>query len=159
MHQSKASSAPSGGSGDFSDQVLQHHNILRQKHNVPALVLDSKVAAVAQNWANRLAQENRLYHNPQRSGYGENVFQGVESNTTASSVCQAFYSEIKDYRFGVGPRGGAVTGHFTQLVWKSSQKLGVGRAKSRSGNVFVVCNYDPPGNFNNEYNKNVPPPS
>lgn len=144
--------------GDFNEMVLNQHNAMRRKHNVPPLTLDNTLNSVAQNWANRLAAENRLYHNPS-TNYGENVFQGGQSNTSPQSVCEAFYSEIKDYRFGSGPRPGAVTGHFTQLVWKSSRKLGVGKATSRSGNVYVVCNYDPPGNYANQYNANVPPPS
>ena len=40
-------------------------------------------------------------------------------------------------------------GHFTQLIWKSCTKLGVGRAVRLVGNtkqVFVVCNYSPAGN-------------
>ena len=48
----------------------------------------------------------------------------------------------------------AGTGHFTQLVWSSSAKLGVGVA-SKHGKVIVVANYDPPGNFRGKFSKNV----
>ena len=36
--------------------------------------------------------------------------------------------------------------HFTQLVWKSSKRLGLGQAKSRSGNEYIVAQYRPAGN-------------
>ena len=49
------------------------------------------------------------------------------------------------------------TGHFTQVVWSSSKRLGVGVA-IRGGKIIVVTNYDPPGNYNNQYRQNVFPP-
>jgi len=48
------------------------------------------------------------------------------------------------------------TGHFTQVVWSSSKRLGVGVA-IRGGKIIVVTNYDPPGNYNNLYRQNVFP--
>ena len=48
-------------------------------------------------------------------------------------------------------------GHFTQLVWKSSQRTGFGVATGQSW-TYVVANYDPPGN-NGDYLNNVSPPS
>jgi len=38
-------------------------------------------------------------------------------------------------------------GQFTQIVWKASQQIGVGRAFANKGRtVYVVCNYFPAGN-------------
>ncbi len=37
------------------------------------------------------------------------------------------YNEIEDYDFD-NPRFSFKTGHFTQMVWKSSRKLGIGTA-------------------------------
>ena len=48
----------------------------------------------------------------------------------------------------------AGTGHFTQVVWAGSRKLGVG-VSCRDGKVLVVANYDPPGNFGGQFLKNV----
>jgi hypothetical protein len=55
--------------------------------------------------------------------------------------------------------GGALqkgTGHFTQLVWKSTTH--VGAALSSCGR-FLVCNYAPAGNVMRLYKVNVAPPS
>lgn len=49
----------------------------------------------------------------------------------------------------------APIGHFTQVVWKNSKELGVGRATDGKGNWYAVANYLPPGNFNNMYAENV----
>lgn len=67
----------------------------------------------------------------------------------------AWYDEIKQHTFGVEPKTTG-TGHFTQVVWKDSQQLGVGVAKNSKGQVFVVCNYDPPGNYVGQFATKVP---
>jgi hypothetical protein len=50
------------------------------------------------------------------------------------------------------------TGHFTQLVWKSSREIGVGVAQSRDGKWFVVANFFPAGNIVGREAENVFPP-
>jgi len=53
---------------------------------------------------------------------------------------------------------GLHTGHFSQLVWKGSREIGVGRAITADGHcIFIVCNYHPAGNIAGEYKKNVLP--
>ena len=50
------------------------------------------------------------------------------------------------------------TGHFTQVVWKGSQQLGVGVAFANNGRIaVVVANYSPPGNYQNRFTDNVLP--
>lgn len=50
------------------------------------------------------------------------------------------------------------SGHFTQVVWKGTKEMGVGRATARSGNFYVVANYAPPGNMQGAFTANVLPP-
>lgn len=60
---------------------------------------------------------------------------------------QAWYDEIKDYPSSYGERAPdsatGVTGHFTQVVWKASTKVGCGVACSADNAAYVVCNYTP----------------
>ena len=49
------------------------------------------------------------------------------------------------------------TGHFTQVVWDSSTKLGMGLALG-SGRLYCVGQYSTPGNYDGEYEDNVFPP-
>lgn len=51
------------------------------------------------------------------------------------------------------------TGHFTAMVWKSSNKLGVGKATASDGSSFVVARYFPAGNITNQghFENNVLP--
>ncbi|XP_049819265.1 Golgi-associated plant pathogenesis-related protein 1-like [Aethina tumida] len=65
-----------------------------------------------------------------------------------------WYDEINRYnfnRYGFSKN----TGHFTQVVWRGSQELGVGIA--RAGNKTYVCNYYPPGNYRGQFQENVLP--
>ena len=48
-----------------------------------------------------------------------------------------------------------ILGHFTQLVWDTTTRLGVGLAKSSTGRNIVVMKYDPPGNYVGQYTKHV----
>jgi len=48
------------------------------------------------------------------------------------------------------------SGHFTQVVWKSSTQVGCAVAgPSKSGWFYVGCNYTPPGNYQGQYVANV----
>ena len=74
----------------------------------------------------------------------------------------SWYGEIKDFNSNwyndEPPRGSFnKTGHFTQVIWKSSQYVGVGLV-TIGNSCFVVANYDPPGNIISQYKQNVLPP-
>lgn len=120
--------------------------------------LDDDLCAEAQNWAETLAVEDRIAHQP-NSNYGENIYCLWSSERSAKvnprEVCQSWYDEIKEFDFTVEPRSSLKAGHFTQMVWKSSKQLGVGVAKTEKGKVFVVCNYKPRGNVIGEFIGNV----
>ena len=76
---------------------------------------------------------------------------------SGQEATQGWYDEIKDYNFTrpSGPHTGVI-GHFTQVVWKSSRQLGVGKALSQDGKTCViVANYLPAGNFVGCFGENV----
>merc|ERR1740123_1703672 len=94
--------------------------------------------------------------------YGENLYCSWSSNPKAkcagSKPVDSWYSEMTKYTFGSEPTSSA-SGHFTQVVWKNTQKLGIAKAKSpKSGKIIVVANYEPAGNWIGQYKDNVPPP-
>lgn len=97
-----------------------------------------------------------MRHRPNNK-YGENIYWASGGSVDGKVAVVAWYSEIKDYNFGSGNFSSA-TGHFTQVVWRGSTELGVGIANSRHGGVYVVANYDPPGNYAGQYTDNVPRP-
>ncbi|KAL9930591.1 uncharacterized protein ACN427_014992 isoform 1-T1 [Glossina fuscipes fuscipes] len=145
-------------SDNFVQRILDLHNEYRAKHNCPPLQLDKNLTTYAMDWAkaSHLANTNTLVHrNPQE--YGENIFKATGWDITAEEVMKTWYDEEKQYKY-TDAKFSAMCGHFTQIVWKDSKLLGVGAAV-RDKSTYVVCNYDPPGNFRNEYKQNVPPPT
>lgn len=116
------------------------------------------MCTVSQEWADTLALEDRFAHRP-NSNYGENIYCLWSSDRNAKAnpreVIRSWYDEIKEHDFAVEPKGIFKAGHFTQLVWKSSQDLGVGVSKTKKGKVLVVCNYNPRGNIAGQFSGNV----
>ncbi len=114
------------------------------------------MTALAQNWANTLAARNIFAHSG-TPGYGENIYASTSTSVTGRDPVDLFYAEIEYYNYNA-PGFSLATGHFTQVVWKSSKSIGVGVAKGRGGTTYVVVNYYPQGNYLGQFSANVPRP-
>uniref|UniRef100_A0A1Y1KMF7 SCP domain-containing protein n=1 Tax=Photinus pyralis TaxID=7054 RepID=A0A1Y1KMF7_PHOPY len=146
---------------DFRKLALERHNYHRRRHGCADLILNDTISAHAQDWANQISLGEGLPHRP-NNPYGENLFAAWASWTdydiTGDVAVNSWYSEIHKYVFGEAtPHNFNDVGHFTQLIWKNSKQLGVGKV-AKNGKVWVVANYDPPGNYGGEYVENVPKP-
>ena len=129
-----------------SVEMLAAHNRVRAGVGVPPLEWSPQLAAVARQWANELATSGKFAHRP-KSRYGENLFEMSGARATPADVVAAWADESKDFD---APRNacrtGKVCGHYTQLVWRNTTKVGCGVAR-RGPREIWVCNYDPPGNW------------
>lgn len=125
---------------------------------IPALVWDADLAAVAQAYSEELANNGcGLMHSS--NGYGENLYWQRGSSVTAADVVASWHEEIECYTFGPFMRGDACNascvaamnssgcGHYTQVVWRNTRRLGCGMATCSNGAEIWTCNYDPPGNY------------
>uniref|UniRef100_A0A8C2G5B2 Im:7150988 n=1 Tax=Cyprinus carpio TaxID=7962 RepID=A0A8C2G5B2_CYPCA len=137
----------------FKKEFLETHNQYRKQHQAPELRYSDELCSAAQKWADHLLSIRSLAHSDTENG--ENVF--YSSSSVKKTPKDSWYSEIKDYNFS-SPGFQYSTGHFTQVVWKSSTELGVGLATD-GNTVFVVGQYKPSGNITNAgyYEKNVLP--
>ncbi|KAJ8948337.1 hypothetical protein NQ318_019322 [Aromia moschata] len=149
--------------GEFSQfalDALKVHNEYRRRHGVPELTLSQKLCAFAQDWADTCARTSSLQHRA-NCPYGENIFSVYSSDfshtPTARDAVKEWYDEVKQHAFGV-EKVNQSTLHFTQVVWRSSAQLGVGVAKNKKGQTYVVANYDPRGNYIGQFVENVPRP-
>jgi uncharacterized protein YkwD len=128
----------------MSRDLLAAHNAVRARVCVPPLSWSGQLAKYAQNWADTLAAERKFYHHP-NSPFGENLFQIQGANATAREVVESWASESRDYDLKSNLCHGRC-GHYTQLVWRNTAKVGCGVGSFPGGQVWV-CNYDPPGNI------------
>ncbi|KAF8699161.1 PR-1-like protein, partial [Rhizoctonia solani] len=128
---------------------LTAHNNERANHGAKALVWDSGLASTAQAWANQCKFE----HNQA----GQNLYAGT-GNPGAAAAVGAWNAESKDYN-----PSNPQASHWTQVVWKSTTKVGCALATCAPGTIFpanynanyYVCNYSPYGNVAGQYAQNV----
>ncbi|KAH3666004.1 hypothetical protein OGAPHI_004193 [Ogataea philodendri] len=141
--------AATSSSSDFQSQILNEHNAKRELHGVDALTWDDTLAQYAQAYADKYDCSGTLTHSGGQ--YGENLALGYSTTGTVD----AWYSEGDNYDYGSSC---SVYDHFTQVVWKSTTKVGCGYKHCNSyWGTYVVCSYDPAGNFVGECDSNVLP--
>ncbi|XP_059049161.1 uncharacterized protein LOC131844322 isoform X3 [Achroia grisella] len=150
----------SSKSSDFENEALEVHNEYRREHGTEPLILNKEISKVSQKWAEDLAKRDEMEYSHNKN-YGENIYCGWTTDTNtkikARDCVDRWYGEINQYSFGREPEV-LKCGHFTQLIWKTTREIGIGSAKSKSGKLYVVAHYYPPGNFSKQFVKNVPPP-
>jgi pathogenesis-related protein 1 len=112
---------------------------------VPPVAWSDEVAATAQQWANHLKEtKNCGLEHAMGSGYGENLAAGT--SVDAERAVEMWASEIENYSYSPKYTFETNTGHYTQIVWRGTERIGCASAACSNRNV-VVCRYDPPGNF------------
>lgn len=135
----------------LKQEILAAHNQYRQLHHAPNLMWDETLANYAENYASRC----KFQHS--RGRYGENLAAGYPSPAVAVKV---WYNENVNYSYE-DPGFSSRTGHFTQVVWKSTRKIGCGYVdcdgKNGTPGMYLVCEYSPAGNITNRgyFNANV----
>eukprot|EP01018_Ginkgo_biloba_P006481 Gb_20955 [translate_table: standard] len=83
--------------------------------------------------------------------YGENIFWGKGRDFSAADAVGSWVNEKQYYDYSTNTcAAGQVCGHYTQVVWRNSVKLGCARVVCNDGGIFIICNYNPPGNFNGQ---------
>ena len=127
----------------LAQEMLAAHNAIRARVGERPLVWSPQVAAVAQDWANRLIATGAFYHRP-NNRYGENLYTISGGSMTVSEVVNGWAAEARGYDIRSNACAG-VCGHYTQIVWASTRAVGCAVASNGYRQVWV-CDYDPPGN-------------
>jgi len=145
------------------------HNTVRAALHAPApspalppLSWSSELAAIAQAYAETLAQDCMLTHS--NNNLGENLAYYAGSSETPEQVVESWASEEECYTYGAFNRGDACDmtcaeqhfsngcGHYTQIIWRDTSQVGCGVAicdQTWNGlpQEIWVCNYQTPGNY------------
>jgi uncharacterized protein YkwD len=153
-------------SQDFLTGMVDSINQFRAKHGVPPVELDQELVTYAKSRAEHIADKGALVHDG-TGGYGENLYSSSSSQPVqgpATAASDAWYAEIKDYNYETCASNDPkkAIGHFTQLVWKGSTKIGAGRVCGTEDDTwhdtYIAVNFSVAGNMAGAYKDNVPPP-
>ncbi|HLZ83528.1 MAG TPA: CAP family protein [Caulobacteraceae bacterium] len=137
---------------DLVSEMVADHNALRARAGVPPVTWDQQLAGHAQAWADGLVAEPGLHHSPHasRPGEGENLARIDGGRTSATDLFSGWAREGELYRYGplncADLSGLGRTGHFTQVIWRSTSRIGCAVAYAGQSQV-LVCRYAPPGNI------------
>nr|BAI50822.1 hypothetical protein Td16 similar to antigen 5-like protein [Triatoma dimidiata] len=133
--------------------------------NMLELTWDEHAAQQASSWARTCEFEHNLPTDKQGKQLGQNLALRRSTRPSKAKVSfgywmknymvKGWFDEVKLYTFGSG--FSTATGHYTQLVWAKSSKLGCGYSyyttyiNGRKWYVgYLVCNYNPGGNVKGE---------
>lgn len=133
--------------------VLARHNQARGDLGIAPLVLDTDLNRQALAYARQLADTNTFQHSAasDRPGQGENLWAGTASRFSYEQMANGWINEKQYFvydRFPYNSTTGnwADVGHYTQIIWKNTTRLGCGIATANNRDV-LVCRYAPQGNI------------
>lgn len=135
---------------DFTSAVLNSTNTYRDQHNASSITWNSTLEDFAQEYLDDMDDDECEF---EHSGgpYGENLAIGYRNSTAA---VEAWGDERDIYDFD--DQGfDEETGHFTQLVWKDTTDVGCARKLCDERGWYVVCEYWPRGNVQDQYDEQV----
>jgi pathogenesis-related protein 1 len=174
--------------------VLDVHNEARGKVCLGKLEWDEAAAAAAQQYIDNRGGQCPSDHSSQSSRdasyksfggvcadpafkycstamLGENIASGSIGYYSAAELATLWVDEKSDFACGKLPSFQSNSGHYSQIVWSGTTKVGCGIRDCPDGFTTLLCNYYPPGNFNsgstlafpaancNEQCNNVPTPT
>ncbi|XP_060633420.1 glioma pathogenesis-related protein 1-like [Anolis sagrei] len=155
---------PDIGNAQFIEEYVRVHNHFRSGVTPPAsnmkrMSWDHDLAKTAKGWSKMCQFE----HNPDLkilgkvhpnfTVVGENIWTGSLSLFNVTAALTNWYNEVKYYDYDT-QHCSYVCGHYTQMVWATSYKIGCAvhfcprvRGFSYPNAAHLICNYGPGGNY------------
>jgi len=149
-------------------EVLDYHNRLRSQvargltkqppsSNMKELEWDEELAKVAQRHADqcKFRHDCSNCRRVERFKVGQNIYQSFSTNSERTDwrkAIDSWFNEIQSF----SPRSvssysfSTKTGHYSQLVWADTSKIGCGVIQHKDGRFtarLYVCNYGEAGNI------------
>lgn len=108
------------------ETVAHHLNVDRRAHGRSTLGTHAAAQAKAQNWANKLARERRLYHSNLTDGFSGGWCALAENVGTGANVAQIQQAYMNS------------PGHRANILNTRWNGIGVGYAKDSNGRAYTV---------------------
>jgi hypothetical protein len=142
----------------LDNRLLAAHNRERTDAGLPALRWDATLASDAAQWGEALVEINDIEHSPDDpedpDPQGENLWLGSKGHFAPEQMVGMWIEEKRHFRPGIFPDNSATgdledVGHYTQLMWRDTGKVGCALAESEDYEI-LVCRYAAAGNVEGE---------
>ncbi|GAB2272432.1 hypothetical protein Dimus_007258 [Dionaea muscipula] len=145
-HRPGRKSLPDGPALEF----LVAHNKIRAQYREPPLKYSRRLARFAHRHGRTLLTNCTGIHSD--GPYGENIFWARKKYWSPTRIVNSWASEAMSYDARTRNCSSGIhgCGHFTQIVWRDTLKVGCQLMPCVGRGVIGICNYDPPGNYVNE---------
>ncbi|KAL8223858.1 hypothetical protein R6Q57_019333 [Mikania cordata] len=121
------------------------HNQARAQVGVQPLIWNNTLAMYARGYAYERISDCNLQHS--NGPFGENIAVGYDDQFPVSVAVNLWVDEKQYYDYESNSCVGDECLHYTQVVWSDSVHLGCAKVNCYADGWFVICNYDPPGNY------------
>lgn len=152
--QKQDSQAEASKLSEWEQKMLDSQNQKRSLHqDTDSLEWSDDLKNLAQKYADNYDCSGNMAHHNEFYEIGENLAVGYDD----VDAVDAWYNEIKYYDYN-NPVYQSKAGHFTQMVWKNTKKMGCAY-KTCGGDLYnyIVCEYAEAGNWDGEFQDNVKP--
>jgi len=136
------------------NQNRYRQNVSPPAQKMPALIWDDDLAESASQWAQQCQWGHSGTPNVGENIYGTTSMAPMHSFRPVEAI-DSWGNEKQYYDYKTNScQPGQVCGHYTQMVWADTDKVGCAAQTCptfknfpwKSG-TFVVCQYSPPGNY------------
>ncbi|XP_075065651.1 glioma pathogenesis-related protein 1 isoform X2 [Mixophyes fleayi] len=144
---------PSITNENFIKSTVDTHNLIRSKvtptaSNMKYMTWDSALATIAKSWTSKCINDHntdlrKVGLHPVFRSVGENLYNGPDTQMVA--ITKDWADEVAYYNYDTNECvPGEMCGHYTQVVWAESYKVGCAATKCPGSYGFIVaCNYAP----------------
>lgn len=131
---------------------LDPHNAARAHVGVGGLVWSNSLMEYALGYAEKQRDQHQCQLVHSQGPYGENLFEGSGKAWTPEDAINSWVAERGEYDYKSNScAAGKVCGHYTQVVWAKTKELGCASVTCHDGSIFIICSYNPPGNYVDEW--------
>ena len=143
------------------EMIYEYINIGRSFYHVEECTISTDLEKLAQKYSDYLLQHPEVpitKHSKKTylgSNLGKTIYVGKKVDDYFFNVILAWFEEGTFYfKDSKRAKPSPKTANFTQLVWKNSKLIGCGLS-CNDDLCYLVCDFYPPGNIENEYEENV----